>query len=75
MILLLFSCNKLNPSSNNNTSYNGAFVGVGDGVFVIVGVGLGVLVGNGVDVGVPVGEGVWFFGTKMYLPFICQDIS
>jgi len=76
MILLLSSCNKLNPSSNNNTSYNGAFVGVGDGVFVIVdvGLGVGVLVIVGVGVGVPVGGGVWFFGTKMNLPFICQDI-
>jgi hypothetical protein len=64
MILLLSSCNKLNPSSNNNTSYEGVFVGVGEGV----------LVGDGVAVGVPVGEGVWFFGTKMNLPFICQDI-
>ena len=58
MILVLSSCNKLNPSSNNNTSYNGAFVGVGLGVFVIVGVGLGVLVIKGVGVGVPVGFGV-----------------
>jgi hypothetical protein len=70
MILSLFSCNKLNPSSINNTSYNGAFVGVGLGVFVIVGVG----VIDGVGVGVPVGGSVWFFGTKMNLPFICQDI-
>jgi len=50
MILVLSSCNKLNPSSNNNTSYKGAFVGVGEGV--------GVLVGDGVGVGVPVGGGV-----------------
>jgi hypothetical protein len=74
MILVLSSCNKLNPSSNNNTSYNGAFVGVGDGVGVIVGVGVGVSVIDGVGVGVPVGCGVKFFGTKMNLPVICQDI-
>lgn len=73
MILLLSSCNKLNPSSIKSTSYNGAFVGVGLGVFVIVGVGVSVI--DGVGVGVPVGEGVWFFGTKMNLPFICQDIQ
>ena len=54
MILSLFSCNKLNPSSIKSTSYNGAFVGVGLGVFVIVGVG----VIDGVGVGVPVGGGV-----------------
>jgi len=58
MILSLFSCNKLNPSSNNNTSYDGVFVGVGLGVFVIVGVGVGVSVIDGVGVGVPVGFGV-----------------
>jgi hypothetical protein len=74
MILSLFSCNKLNPSSIKSTSYNGAFVGVGLGVFVIVGVGVGVSVIDGVGVGVPVGGSVWFFGTKMNLPFICQDI-
>jgi len=60
MILLLSSCNKLNPFSIKSTSYNGAFVGVGLGVFVIVGVelGVGVLVIVGVGVGVPVGGGV-----------------
>jgi hypothetical protein len=75
MILVLSSCNKLNPSSNNNTSYKGAFVGVGLGVFVIVGVGVGVSVIDGVGVGVPVGGNVWFFGTKINLPVICQDIQ
>jgi hypothetical protein len=68
MILLLSSCNKYSPFSINNPSNNGVGVGVGEGV------GVGVLVGDGVAVGVPVGEGVWFFGTKMNLPFICQDI-
>jgi hypothetical protein len=66
MILVLSSCNKLNPSSNNNTSYEGVFVGVGEGV--------GVLVGAGVGDGVPVGGNVWFFGTIINLLVICQDI-